>query len=350
MLHKSGKFAGMTDCRVIPSKSRETNPVRVSRPSFPHEKTNIPNRKRVLLIHMEQHGNSHSFDLSTVDGLCLRGLYCPAPHPRAAVAIVHGLGEHYGRYHEVIRRFQTKGITCYAFDQRGHGRSDGPRGYAPSYARLLDDMQLLLKKIASEQPGVPLFLYGQSMGGNLVSNYLLRRQPEQLAGALITSPWLRLRWNLRFGWILASNLIKWLWPAQSHRPWLNPERLSSDPQVGVQFGKDDLVHRRLHPRIFLAMFRAGRYALSYAHRIDLPVYVAHGSADPITSPAASRRFAERCEAEFRRWEGLLHETHHEENYAEVIDTMANWILQQVPTTKPISTREFRRNDKSSFRP
>ena len=278
---------------------------------------------------MEQHNNPHSFDLLTADGLCLRGVYYPALQPRAAVAIVHGLGEHYGRYHEVIRRFRAEGISCYAFDQRGHGRSDGPRGYIPSYDHLLDDLQLLLRKIEREQSQRPLFLYGQSMGGNLVSNYLLRRNPEPLAGALVTSPWLRLRWSPRFGWIFLSNVIKKVWPAQAHRPWLNPERLSSDPEVGVHFGADELVHRRIHPRTFLAMYRAGRYALAHAHRIELPVYVAHGSADPITCPAASRRFAAGCGADFKPWEGLLHETHHEKNYAEVIDTMAEWVLNQV---------------------
>jgi acylglycerol lipase len=274
----------------------------------------------------------HDFELTTTDGLRLRGRHLPVPRPRAVVAIVHGLGEHYGRYHEVIRRFRAQDIACYALDQRGHGRSDGPRGYAPSYPRLLDDLALLLSKIKADQPDLPVFLYGQSMGGNLVSNYLLRRKTSGLAGALITSPWFRLRWSLRLCWIALSGVIKPWWPAQAHRSWLNPERRPSDPLPGVRFGPDALVHRRIHLRTFLAMHRAGHYAVRHASRIDLPVYVAHGSADPITSPAAARRFADRCRADFRRWPELLHETHHAENYGEVIDTMADWILRQTPPT------------------
>jgi alpha-beta hydrolase superfamily lysophospholipase len=268
-----------------------------------------------------------SFDLQTPDGLRLAGMYRPATAPpQAVVAIVHGLGEHYGRYPEVMRRFCAQGISCYAFDQRGHGRSDGPRGYAPSYDHLLDDLELLLTRIKTDHPELPLFVYGQSMGGNLVSNYLLRRDTADLAGALITSPWLRLRWGGRFGWIILTNIIKLLWPAQAHRDWLNPERLSSVPGVGVHFGTDELVHRRLHPRTFLAMLRAGRYAVERAAAINVPVYIAHGDSDPITCPRASERFAQRSGGDFRLWENMLHETHHEWDYARVIDTMADWIL------------------------
>jgi alpha-beta hydrolase superfamily lysophospholipase len=79
------------------------------------------------------------------------------------------------------------------------------------------------------------------------------------------------------------------------------------------------------------MYRAGRCAVRHASRIGVPVYVAHGSADPITAPAAARRFAARCRADFRLWPRLLHETHHARNYIEVIDTMADWMLSQ-PTT------------------
>lgn len=270
----------------------------------------------------------HNFELQTPDGISLQGIHCPALQPRAIVLILHGLGEHYGRYHEVVRRFRESGISCSAFDQRGHGRSEGPRGYAPSYDHLLDDLALVLEKVRSETPDLPLFLYGQSMGGNLVSNFLLRRGTDELAGALITSPWLRLRWGPRFSWILLTGMIKMIFPGQAHRPWLNPDRLSTDPEVGIFFGADELVHRRIHPRTFLAMYRAGRFALAHAARIDLPVYVAHGGSDPITSPRASQRFARRCGAEFHLWENMLHETHHELDYERVIDTMSDWILRQ----------------------
>ena len=127
----------------------------------------------------------------SADGLQLVGRsWEPAGEPRAVVCLVHGLGEHCGRYQHVAAALTEAGFAVLACDQRGHGRSAGKRGVIPSYDALMDDIGLLLEQASQRYPGKPRFLYGHSLGGNEVINYTLRRKPA-LAGVVATSPGLR---------------------------------------------------------------------------------------------------------------------------------------------------------------
>ena len=101
----------------------------------------------------------------------------PETPPKAVVCLVHGLGEHSGRYAHVAAALNDAGYALLGFDLRGHGKSGGPRGHTPSYETLMDDIGRLLAEAAQRYPGQPQFLYGHSLGGNLVLNYALRRKP-----------------------------------------------------------------------------------------------------------------------------------------------------------------------------
>ena len=111
----------------------------------------------------------------------------PAAAPAGlAIALVHGLGEHSGRYVELVAHLTQHGYPVIAMDLRDHGRSTGKRGHAPTYEALMDDIELLLGAARERFPGVRLVLYGHSFGGNLVINYVLRRRPD-LAGLIAMS-------------------------------------------------------------------------------------------------------------------------------------------------------------------
>jgi len=132
------------------------------------------------------------FKFKTSDELQLFGQsWQPEDRPRAAICLVHGMGEHSGRYGHVADRLTQAGYSVFAFDLRGHGKSLGPRGHTPSYRTLLNDINSLLNEVDKNFPELPLFLYGHSLGGNLVLNYVLRRQPK-FKGVIVTGPWLRL--------------------------------------------------------------------------------------------------------------------------------------------------------------
>ena len=111
----------------------------------------------------------------------------PETPPKAVVCLVHGLGEHSGRYAHVAAALNDAGYALLGFDLRGHGKSGGPRGHTPSYETLMDDIGRLLAEAAHRYPGRPQFLYGHSLGGNLVLNYALRRKPG-IGGVVATSP------------------------------------------------------------------------------------------------------------------------------------------------------------------
>ena len=114
--------------------------------------------------------------------------------PKAAIMLVHGHGEHVARYDHVAAALTEKGYAMLGFDLRGHGKSGGPRGHTPSYDALMDDIASFSQQTDQRYAGLPRFLYGHSLGGNLVLNYALRRKPD-LHGVIATGPWLKLAFD-----------------------------------------------------------------------------------------------------------------------------------------------------------
>lgn len=114
----------------------------------------------------------------------------PDAKSKAVVVLLHGLGEHIARYSVVAEVLVKAGFAVMGFDLRGHGRSGGRRGHTPSYEALLDDIDILLSRVADRYPRRPVFLYGHSLGGALAINYVLRRSPR-IQGVIATAPWLR---------------------------------------------------------------------------------------------------------------------------------------------------------------
>ncbi|HEX7056818.1 MAG TPA: alpha/beta hydrolase [Bacilli bacterium] len=261
-------------------------------------------------------------------------LWYPDGVIKSAVCIVHGLGEHSGRFAHVAESFGREGIAVAAFDLRGHGKSDGKRGHTPSFSALLDDIGSALRQFAQLFPDVPLFLYGHSMGGNLVLNYVLRRKPE-LAGVISSAPWLKLAFEppkikVRFG-----RVVDRLWPSFSQSNGLKSKALSRSADIVDEYEADGLVHDRITARLYFSLRDAGAWAIEHAADIRIPVLIMHGSGDQITSCAASERFAEKAK-EFSTlmiWKGFFHELHNDPFGGEVIDYMASWMKMTAGQTQ-----------------
>jgi alpha-beta hydrolase superfamily lysophospholipase len=169
-------------------------------------------------------------------------------------------------------------------------------------------------------------LYGQSLGGGLVLNHLLRRRP-QLAGAVVSSPLLLPakqppRWKLRSG-----RLLQHLWPSFRFATGVPSSALSHDPQVVAAHQTDPLVHRGVSARLGVQMLDAGRWALEHAAELASPVLLLHGEADTVTSCEASREFARRAgpQCTLQTWPGLLHELHGELQRDEVLQAVVAWL-------------------------
>ena len=254
----------------------------------------------------------------------------PEGPPRAAVTLVHGFGEHCGRYRHVAAALTGAGYAVVTGDHRGHGKSGGLRGHTPSYEALLDDVDGLARAAAERFAGLPQFVYGHSMGGNVTLNYLLRRRPA-LDGAVVTSPWLRLAFEPPKLQVLLGRAMDRIYPALIQDTGLDTEGLSRDPAVGAAYIADPLVHSKISARMYAALYAAGLWALEHAAELRLPLLLMHGGADPITSAAASQEFAARAPGcTFKRWDGLRHEMHNEPEQADVLAEIVGWLRARTP--------------------
>ena len=271
-------------------------------------------------------------NILTKDGIRLYTQdWSPETEVKAAVCLVHGLGEHSGRYEHVARFFTQNGYALDAFDLRGHGKSGGPRGNTPSYDALMDDIALRLEKSKAQHPDKPLFLYGHSLGGNQVLNFALRRKPD-VAGVIATAPWLRLAFAPPAVQVTLAKMMNSIYPSFTQSNGLETAALSRDEQVVKQYEADPLVHDRISARLFASSYQSGYWALEHSAEFGSPLLLMHGGADRITSAEASREFSAKAGGccTFKRWEGFYHEIHNEPEQGEVLKVMVDWLDEKLP--------------------
>ncbi|TAK45984.1 MAG: alpha/beta hydrolase [Saprospiraceae bacterium] len=259
-------------------------------------------------------------------GLSICARHWVVEHPKAAVCLVHGLGEHCARYRQVAEYFAKRGIALSGFDLPGHGRSGGSRGHAFSTEVIFENIARLLKEVSAKYPGIPLFLYGQSMGGNLVLSYTLARRPT-VSGVIATSSWIRLPEKPSPLLVAFGCMMRRVLPSFTQNSGLNPRYISRDDEVVRAYQSDSLVHNRISVETGLSLLEAAQKLDAFAGKVPVPVLLIHGSADQITDPAGSEGFAKRAKGDvtFKRWDSLYHETHNEPEKEVVLANMAGWI-------------------------
>lgn len=260
------------------------------------------------------------------DGVALVGnSWMPEGTPKASICLIHGLGEHTGRYAWVGETLANHGYSLTGFDFHGHGKSGGQRGHFSSLDQALDDIQTGMDYIAGRDGRPVDFIYGHSMGGNLGINFLLRRNPV-LKGAVITSPGLRTyapppAWKISLGKLL-YNIV----PTFSLDNGLDINYLSHDPQIKVLYRADPLTHKYISARFGLDFLQAGEWALAHADLLRVPMLLQVGTEDHLISYSAAKEFAGKANGcDFVGWEGLYHETHNELEKSKVLDVMIHWL-------------------------
>lgn len=250
----------------------------------------------------------------------------PEQEHRGVVGLVHGLGEHSGRYAHVGEALTQAGYCLLALDLHGHGCSGGPRGHVDSFENFLTDIDLMLAEAASRFPDKPRFLYGHSMGGILVLNYVLRRRP-QLAGVVATASGLRTPLREQKAKLLFARLAGSLLPSFSLPSGLQTAGLSRDRQLIESYEMDPLVHDRATLRMANETFAAVDWTLENAANFHLPLLLMHGTADELAYAHGSQEFAGLVsgECDLKLWEGLYHELHNEPEQQEVFDYLIAWL-------------------------
>jgi alpha-beta hydrolase superfamily lysophospholipase len=237
------------------------------------------------------------------------------------------MGEHADRYKHVAEYFVSQGATALAIDQRGHGRTGGS---LPHFDILVEDIGRLENYLHDAYPSVPVFLYGQSLGGSIVANYVLRKK-NRLAGAISMSPLFRTTfpppaWKLA----VAKALGKW-WPNLTLSTAIKSKDLSRDPRAVDAYIKDTMVHQRVSAVLGLSMLDAGQWAVEHAGELQTPMLLMHGTDDRITSHAASQEFASRSNQNctWVSWRGLYHDMHCEPENQDVLNRIFQFIDQQI---------------------
>ncbi len=265
------------------------------------------------------------------DGLDMHACeWVPAGPRRGLVVLVHGFDDHVGRYAHVGEALAAAGFVLCGYDARGHGRSGGKRAWVDRFDRLLDDLGRFLDVCTGRHPGLPRFLYGHSMGGNEVLNFLLRRQPK-LAGAVATSPWLELAVRPPAWQAAAARVAAALAGGVALPTGMDSGGISHDAAVVKAYDADPFVGGKITPRLLVEVLDAGQWALARAGELTVPVLLLHGDSDQITAHGVSQRFAAAAGSlvTFRTWPGGFHELHNEPEKAEVLKVITGWLGERV---------------------
>lgn len=269
------------------------------------------------------------FEWHSPDNLRLLGYdWQPDSKPKAIVCMIHGFADHTNRFVHVADFLVKKGYGYVGFDLRGHGKSDGKRGHTPDYDTLMKDIFTFVNIVKEKYKDIPLFLYGHSMGGNLVLTYVLRYHPQYFTGIIVTSPWLQLSFEPPAIKVALGRLIGKIFPTFTEKSEVDAQGLSHDPEIGKAYKADPLVHNDISVSMFTGITSAGEAALIAAHRFHLPLLLMHGTADPITSHRASKKFAVQVKPnliKFVEWKDMKHELHNEICKTEVLTTISDWI-------------------------
>jgi alpha-beta hydrolase superfamily lysophospholipase len=264
------------------------------------------------------------------DGKILRGfIRSPGEHAKAGVIFVHGIGEHTGRYDNWVKKFSEIGIACAGVDLPGHGRSDGKRGHIRNYKVTDGMLDILIREYRKTFPGIPVFLYGHSLGGGIVLKYLIDSKPP-VKGAIISSPYLKLAFEPPVFKVALARVMNFIFPSLVQPTGLNANHISHDKMVVDKYVSDPMVHNKISVSLFNSATSAADFILKHAGEIDIPLYIIHGSDDHLTSPDGSRELASKAgKSELRIWEGGYHELHNEPVKDEVFSEIISWIDRHI---------------------
>ena len=250
--------------------------------------------------------------------------------PRARVMIVHGFGDHGGRFAHVAQFLGSRGFSVYAPDMRGHGRSQGRRGYVRRFATLYADLVRMIRLL----PGsTPLAVYAQSWGGMLATNLALRSAPSTPFQLLVAnSPAFRLAMKPEPWKVLVGRTLGTLFPRMTLKTGLDIQQLSHDPRVAERLLKDPHRHGQISPRMFFSWMDDGAWAIEHACQLDIPMLLNHGDADKIIDHRGSIEFAARAgnHCTLKIWAGQYHELHNESRHMEFLKSVADWIDGKLP--------------------
>jgi len=249
---------------------------------------------------------------------------------RAGILLIHGLGEHSCRYKEWATELVTQGYSVLTFDFRGHGKSSGKRGAVATYKTYIKDIEKLIEQGKKHFKNIPIFLYGHSLGGNLVVNYVISRRTA-FDGIILSSPWFELTNPPSKLKVFITGIIGRIIPGIVVSSGLNPNDMSRILKEVHQYSNDPLIHNKISFKFFREAFEKGKIAKRSMYKINIPMLVFHGSKDNITSCKATREFVSNAsnKTTYVEIENGFHELHNDLAREKVFDSIISWLNRQI---------------------
>jgi acylglycerol lipase len=256
--------------------------------------------------------------------------WIPESSARGVICLVHGVGEHVGRYQADGEALARAGYILAGFDIRGFGRSAGRRGHTPSLEAYFKDIDSFLDQVSQKYPGLPRFLYGNSMGAILILAYVPVRQPS-VSGAIATAAGLKTSLQEQKFKVFLAKFLGSIIPELTMVSGIDAQLLSRDPQVAVDYENDPLVHHQVTTSWGKTMLAAIDVAMENACSYPIPLLLMHAGHDRISYPSGSQGFYDlspKDKVDFKLWEDCEHELHTDLEKADVFKTMINWLDHQ----------------------
>lgn len=263
---------------------------------------------------------------SQADGLELELYHWAAEKPAAVMSLVHGFGEHCGRYVDMAAHLNSHGISVVGVDLRGHGRTDSPRGVCRKYEHLLGDVKTLLAESRRLYPGLPHYLFGHSMGGGIVLMHGLTTQNDELAGYLVSAPLIIPKDPVPKPLRALAKLMRHILPKGTMPNPISGDQVSTLPDEQTRYEADPLNHDRLGFGLAIGMLQAGEDIYAEAAQWDKPLRLWHAKGDQLTDFEATELFTEDAEnCEFTAFDNVEHEMHNDSSRDAVYALMTDFM-------------------------
>ena len=257
--------------------------------------------------------------------------WLPEAKVKAVLLIIHGLGEHCGRYMNVVNHFVPLGYAVYGFDHIGHGKSEGMREVVERFEDYTGTLRVYCEMVKNWQAGKPLFLLGHSMGGLITSCYLLDHQID-FRGAVISAPLVKASGNISQVTIFMGKILSALAPKMGLLP-VDAKSISRDLEVVKAYVSDPLVfHGKTPARLAAELLKAMQRVTSEADKITLPFFVLQGSADKLVDPAGAKMLYDMASSKdksIRVYEGYYHELFNEPDRDRVLKDVETWLAAHI---------------------
>ena len=253
--------------------------------------------------------------------------WLPETDVKAVLLVVHGLGEHSGRYMNVVNHFVPLGYAVYGLDHIGHGKSDGGREMVETFADFTSTLSIFYNMVTEWQADKPIFLLGHSMGGAIASYYLLDHQ-DDFKGAVISAPAVKVGDSVPPATITIGKVLSKIAPKAGVLA-LDVNGISQDPQVVEAYVNDPLVfHGKTPARLAAEMLSAMMRITAEASTIKLPFIVVQGSKDILVDPSGAQMLYDEATSEdktIKIYDGLFHEVFNEPERDRVLKDVETWL-------------------------